>query len=116
MIYHPSNRETFNRLVHRFLIHSFIYYKLDDSIIEDHQYDEICIMLAGFKGSDMFREHKYYHYIKNIDSSASGFYIDVFPKPIITTAFRLLYNRTNRYNDFEQLVTDYGYQLEPWRE
>ena len=33
--------ETLNRLIRQFLVHSFLYYRLDESLISDQQYDEL---------------------------------------------------------------------------
>ena len=33
--------ETLNRLIRQFLVHSYLYYRLDESLISDQQYDEL---------------------------------------------------------------------------
>ena len=33
--------ETLNRLIRQFLVHSYLYYRLDESLISDQQYDEV---------------------------------------------------------------------------
>ena len=33
--------ETLNRLIRQFLVHSFLYYRLDESLISDQQYDDL---------------------------------------------------------------------------
>ena len=33
--------------IRQFLVHSFLYYKLDESIISDTDYDSLCVELKG---------------------------------------------------------------------
>ena len=33
--------ETLNRIIRQFLVHSYLYYRLDESLISDQQYDEL---------------------------------------------------------------------------
>ena len=55
-----------NMLVPYYLMHSYIYYQLHDSIIKDYEYDEMCKQLK-----DKWESIKHYH--KNlVDTNALG--------------------------------------------
>ena len=64
-----------DRLVRQFLVHSFLYYQLDESIIGDHNYDQICVQLKEvIKGQD---KYLYQNIIeKSLGAEGSGFSID----------------------------------------
>ena len=102
--------ELLNRKVHQFLVHSFLYYKLDASIISDEFYDKVCFDLVGLKKNKEYKKHKYSSYIESLDSSGSGFYLSDYPPNIISTAFHLLYNNLNPNEAFSQFTLRWGYR------
>ena len=101
--------ELLNRIIHQFLVHSFLYYKLDTSIISDEFYDKICFDLVELKKNDEYKKHRYSSYIEGLDASGSGFYLSKYPPNIISTAFHLLYNNLKPNETFPQFVARWGY-------
>lgn len=56
------------------LIHSYLYYELDHSIVPDHMFDNNCNQLLGFIEATPkeFKRSRYYYAFKDFDGS-SGF-------------------------------------------
>ena len=100
-----------NRKINQFLVHSFLYYKLDESIIEDYEYDKICVDLKSMIDSSV--DYIYKDLIeKSLGSEGSGFSIRKYPPKIISSAFHLLYQE--KYKDikpFDIFVKTYGYKI-----
>lgn len=72
-----------NEDVKAYLIHSYLYYKLNESVISDHEYDKLCIRLL-----DSGVEHPL---ISKEDLEAgTGYQISEYPPEIIEEANRLL--------------------------
>ena len=51
------------------IVHSFIYYELDDSIWTDNQYDGLALVLEEQKKLDIWKESKFYSIFKDWNSS-----------------------------------------------
>ena len=105
--------ETLNKLVRQFLVHSYLYYRLDESLISDQQYDEVVRSLReSFASNDadanlIFKEH-----LGSItDSATSGYSIRHYPTEIINTALHLLYqNRFKNLMSFSTFLDRYGHR------
>jgi len=70
-----------NMLVPYYLMHSYIYYHLGDSIISDYEYDDMCVQLK-----EKWKDIKHYH--KNlVDISALG----------AGTGYQIKYNKRIEY-------------------
>ena len=68
-------------LVPYYLMHSYIYYHLGDSIISDYEYDDMCVQLK-----EKWKDIKHYH--KNlVDVSALG----------AGTGYQIKYNKRIEY-------------------
>lgn len=81
-----------------FLAHSYIYYKLNDNILSDSEYDGICTRLVELMKDDskLAKESRYYKICKDLDKSASGFFIKEYPQEIIDIANKLLTQRGDK--------------------
>lgn len=107
--------EELNRLIRQFLIHSFLYYRLDESVIPDQQYDEICRDLRDLlqQESDP-KQLPFSDCLKEAaGAEGSGFAIRQYPPQIISAALHLLYQ--DRYRDlmsFSDFLARFGYRLE----
>ena len=105
--------ETINRLIRQFLVHSYLYYRLDESLISDQQYDELAEKLRKSLTSDdihanlTFKEH-----LGSISGSeASGYSIRQYPAEIISSTLHLLYqNRFKNLMSFSTFLARYGYR------
>lgn len=101
------------QLQRQFLVHSFLYYHLNESIWEDSRYDECCEELQKYL-REFPGEGPYYDLCKDLDYSDSGFYIkrSDYPSEIITTALRLLYMEKETEEGFNEFIERYGFKLE----
>jgi len=81
-----------NRRHRQLLVHSFLYYKLDETIIADQEFDKLCRETIQLHKDypEIAKKAVYYDICKNFDESGSGYFIKEYPGEIVTTAFRLL--------------------------
>lgn len=85
--------EEIYRKMNQFLVHSYLYYKLDESIIPDHLYDFNCKKLVEYMEAypDIAQGLPYYKLCQGIEDNGSGYYINDYPPQIVTTALRMLW-------------------------
>ncbi len=105
--------ETLNRLIRQFLVHSYLYYRLDESLISDQQYDEIAQKLRkSLTPSETDAIITLKEHLGSINSSeATGYYICHYPAEIISSALHLLYqNRFKNLMSFSNFLARYGYR------
>jgi len=80
-----------NMLVPYYLMHSFIYYNMSDSIISDSEYDEICRELK-----DKWDSIEHYHkHLVDVDALGAGTGYQLKYNKRIESASILLYNKHN---------------------
>ena len=107
--------ETLNRLIRQFLVQSFLYYRLDESLISDQQYDELAQGLRkSLASSDTDANLNFKEHLGSISSSeASGYFIRHYPAEIISTALHLLYqNRFKNLMPFSTFLARFGCRTE----
>ena len=104
--------ELIQQKIRQYLVHSFLYYQLDESIISDRHYDNICADVANLISDNS--ANNFLPFLDLVKSSltenASGFSISKYPPEIVSAALHLLY-QTN-YNDsmsFETFLARFGY-------
>ena len=105
--------ETINRLIRQFLIHSYLYYRLDESLISDQQYDDLARGLRqSLAPSDADANLAFKEQLESISGSeASGYSIRQYPAEIISSALHLLYqNRFKNLMSFSTFLARYGYR------
>ena len=105
--------ETLNRLIRQFLVHSYLYYRLDESLISDQQYDELGQKLRkSLTSSETHANLTFKEYLGSIISAeASGYSISQYPLEIISSALHLLYqNRFKNLMSFSTFLARYGYR------
>ena len=105
--------ETLNRLIRQFLVHSYLYYRLDESLISDQQYDELAQKLRkSLTSSETHANLTFKEYLGSIISAeASGYSIRQYPLEIISSALHLLYqNRFKNLMSFSTFLARYGYR------
>lgn len=88
--------ELINRRRRQILVHSCIYYRLNDSIITDAQFDKWAYELAALQKQhpDIAKKCVYAEYFKDFDGS-TGFNLPVHLPEITSKACQLL----NEYNE-----------------
>lgn len=111
----PSSKFSIEEVLMRrrgqFLVHSFMYYVLNDSIISDEKYDSICRELAELQAehSKLAAQLPYHDICSRLDESGSGFYIQDYPNEIMGTACRLLADE--RHEDFQSILARVGLRV-----
>ena len=60
------------------LVHSFLYYELNESIVSDEMFDNNCLQLYKFKVKykQSYRKSNYYYAMKNFDGSTGFGYFE----------------------------------------
>ena len=101
--------------LNQFLVHSYIYYQLDESLIRDTQYDEICRELRELLQIHQEEKIPYRDVAEHaLSEEASGFSIRSYPPRIISTSLHLLYQLSCRDQiPFTQFLERYGYRAQP---
>ena len=104
--------ELIQQKIQQYLVHSFLYYQLDESIISDMHYDQICADVANLISDNSDKNSLPFHDLvkSSLTEDASGFSISKYPAEIISAALHLLYQ--NSYIDsvsFENFLARFGY-------
>ena len=98
----------------QYLVHSFLYYQLGETIISDVHYDQICVEVETYIRTNSNSNHLPYHDIikKSLAEDASGFSIRKYPEKIVSTALHLLYQHNySKTMTFEAFLARFGYSL-----
>jgi len=107
-------RKILEQKIRQYLVHSFLYYQIGESIISDYQYDRICKELLKFFDSSHRDFPILYQDILNnsLSYDASGFSIKKFPPEIVSSAIHLLYQQNySKSLPFEAFLARFGYSL-----
>ena len=104
--------ELIQQKIRQYLVHSFLYYQLDESIISDSSFDQICKDLTKLISDNSYKDSLQFHdLIKcNLTENSSGFSISNYPPEIVSVALHLLYQTS--YVDsmsFETFLARFGY-------
>ena len=107
-------KELIQQKIRQYLVHSFLYYKLDESIISDRHYDHICADVAGLISDNSAKNALPFHALvkSSLTENASGFLISKYPPEIVSAALHLLYQTS--YIDtmsFETFLARFGYSM-----
>lgn len=101
------------RKIRQFLVHSFLYYQLDESIIGDHEYDMLVTEIKDIiKNQEENQDDYIYKSIieNSLGAEGSGFSIRKYPQEIISTSLHLLYQQKYKQTKtFEMFYKSYGY-------
>lgn len=89
MSYQQSKIEEINMLELNILIHSCIYYRFDNNVITDIEFDSICQRLVALKTDSEFKNSKYYKDFVDFDGS-TGYNLLYSFKEILTKAKYLI--------------------------
>lgn len=89
--------EWLNRRQRQILVHSFIYYQLNENIIDDHTYDLWCKELAKaiIDYPELFKQTTFYEGFKEFDGS-SGYDLPFSNPDIQNVGYRLLNYKKKR--------------------
>lgn len=114
----PNNSNDFllaliERRQRQLLVHSFLYYKCDESIISDHTYDAWYKELVDLQRihPDIASQTKYYALTRDFDDSGSAFFIKQYPDELVGIAMRLSWVSKGKPEPFDQFIARYGLQI-----
>ena len=104
--------ELIQQKIRQYLVHSFLYYQLDESIISDRHYDHICADVIKLISDNSAKNSLPFHDLvkSSLTENASGFSIRKYPPVIVSAALHLLYQTS--YIDsmsFETFLARFGY-------
>ena len=101
-----------NRLARQFLVHSFLYYRLGESVIGDDAFDRIAESLRRERAANPKAEMVYAKLLDPVlGPEATGHQIRDYPPEIISTAFKLLYAHSAPEMEMAEFVERRGYSL-----
>ena len=104
--------ELIQQKIRQYLVHSFLYYQLDESIISDRNYDQICKDVAKLISDNSDKYTLPFHDLlkSSLTENASGFSISKYPPEIVSAALHLLY-QTSYFDSmsFEIFLARFGY-------
>ena len=99
------------RLALQYLVHCFLYYRLDEPILGDEQFDQVAHELRKLRQAHSAAEMPHAKVIDPVlGPEVSGFQIRGYPEPVIAAAFKLLYNSGKKQVDFVEFVERFGYR------
>ena len=105
--------ERLNRRARQYLVHSFLYYRLGESLLSDEAFDRIAEDLQALHSAHPEARHPYAQIFEpSLGPEASGFQIRSYPPEIVTAAFKLLYAVSNPELDFREFVERRGYSAQ----
>jgi NAD-dependent DNA ligase len=97
----------------QFLVHSFLYYRLNESLIDDDVYDRIAGELRELRAKHPHADMPFAELIDPLlGPEASGFQIRHYPPEVVSTAFYLLYTARGEDVDFREFAERRGYRVE----
>ena len=104
--------ELIQRKIRQYLVHSFLYYQLDESIIPDRNYDQICADVSKLISKQTDKKSLPFHELVkySLAENGSGFSISKYPPEIVSAALHLLYQTS--YVDsmsFETFLVRFGF-------
>jgi NAD-dependent DNA ligase len=100
------------QLAYQFLVHSFLYYRLGESVIEDAAFDRMADDLRRLREAHPAAAMPHANLIDPVlGPEASGHQVRDYPPEIITLSFQLLYGETHPEVEFEEFVERRGYRV-----
>ena len=106
--------ELIQQKIRQYLVHSFLYYQLDESIISDRNYDQICTDVAKLISDNSDKNSLPFHDLvkSSLTENASGFSIGKYPPEIVSAALHLLYQSSYiNTMSFKTFLTRFGYSI-----
>lgn len=103
--------------IRQFLVHSFLYYELGETVISDQAYDAICQEIPALLKENQETFPPYHDLIQKLGAEASGYSIKNYPPEIISAAIHLLYQENYAsHSPFTEFVERLGYQFQLFTE
>lgn len=85
--------ELINRRTRQMIVHSYLYYRLNESVISDHTFDLWCKELCELKEKypEIACKTPYWKIGQQFDASGSGYFINQYPTELMVDAEILVY-------------------------
>jgi hypothetical protein len=85
--------ELIHRRTKQLIVHSYLYYKLSQSVIDDYTFDKMCkeLVALGRKYPDIAEQTKHWKIGQQFDDAGTGFFINQYPNELELDANILLY-------------------------
>lgn len=98
------------RLAQQYLVHCFLYYRLNDPVAGDDEFDKIAKALRKLRQAHPTVEMPHAGVIDPVlGPEVSGFQIRNYPPEVVSAAFKLLYAVNRPAVDFVEFVERRGY-------
>lgn len=101
----------------QFLVHSFLFYELDESIVPDSDFDRWARELIELqrKHPDIAARLPFHDLLKRLDTSISAEAMGItrkdYPEGIVTVAVFLLHRHKGKRTTFRKFAQMYGYKV-----
>jgi hypothetical protein len=101
------------RRAFQFLVHSFLYYRLGESVISDEAFDRLTAELRALRRDHPGAPMPHGEVVDAaLGPEGSGFQIRRYPPQVVSAAFKLLYAAQAPAVEFREFVERRGYRLE----
>jgi len=98
----------------QYLVHCFLYYRLNESLLADGEFDAIAEDLRRLRQQYPEADMPHAQVVDAVlGPEVSGFQIRDYPPSVISTAFKLLYFESGQGMEFSEFVERRGYRVEP---
>ena len=104
--------ELIQQKIRQYLVHSFLYYKLDESLISDSNFDRICKDVTKLITDNLDNDSLPFHDLlkSNLAANSTGFSISNYPPEIVSVALHLLYQTSYVESmSFKTFLARFGY-------
>ena len=104
--------ELIQQKIRQYLVHSFLYYQLDESLISESNFDQICKDVTKLISNSSDNDSLPFHNLvkSNLTENYSGFSISNYPPEIISVALHLLFQASYVESmTFETFLARFGY-------
>jgi len=109
----PDELTLLRQRARQFLVHSFLYYRLNESVVPDEDFDRIAADLRRLRKSHPQADMPHAALIDPaLGAEGSGFQIRQYPPEIVSSAFKLLYAHQSPDEDFREFVERRGYRVQ----
>ncbi len=99
-------------MTRQYLVHSFLYYQLGETLIPDAEYDQICQELYPLLQREDLPEVPFLALVRQaLGPEASGYTLRKYPPSIISTALHLLHQSQAPDQQFGSFCERLGYRL-----
>ena len=117
---HFTTVDKLNYIERMVLLHSIIYYEMNDSIISDERFNNLAKLLVKkvekYSGSKLFKQTMYGYVFEDYTDPSTGFYLTSRLKKKDHEYLKLIASHViERYHQSKKKINPYVYKTEPWK-